>query len=85
MSGQQHRIIICMGSSCFSRGNKKSVRIIQDYLREHELGDQVVLSGSHCFGCCDQGPIVQLNDKVHYQVNPDELVSILDQFFEQDQ
>jgi|GEM_PF-4555772 hypothetical protein len=35
------RIVICIGSSCFSRGNAGNVEIAERYLEEHGLKDDV--------------------------------------------
>ncbi len=34
-------IVICLGSSCFARGNKQTVKIIQDYLKNNNLEKDV--------------------------------------------
>ena len=33
---------ICLGSSCFSRGNKDVAVFIKEYLKKHHLEDKVV-------------------------------------------
>ena len=37
------KITVCIGSSCFSRGNEQNVEIVQKYLDEHNLKDEVDL------------------------------------------
>lgn len=71
-------IIICMGSSCFARGNKKTVSIIQDFLRKNNLYDQVFLKGNHCFGKCNAGPIIKINDKIYEGVTNEKIIEILE-------
>lgn len=82
MEEQQVEITICMGSSCFSRGNKKTLQIIQDYLKETGRIDQVTFKGSHCFGNCENGPVLKLNQTQFSQVTEINIITILDQFFE---
>ena len=36
-------IMICMGSSCFSRGNSRNIEVIQNYLGTHSLPPGVEL------------------------------------------
>ena len=36
-------ITICMGSSCFARGNSRNIEVIQDYLGSHRLPPAVAL------------------------------------------
>jgi len=75
-------INICLGSSCFARGNKKLVNIIKTYLREHKLEDKVYFHGNHCFGMCDKGPILQINDTIYENVNLTNIFEILVKNFE---
>lgn len=80
--GQEHsEIVICMGSSCFSRGNKQALGIIKKYLKERGLEDIVLFRGSHCFGECEKGPVLLLNYQKHTQVTPDKVTDLLDAYF----
>ncbi|MCF8346870.1 MAG: (2Fe-2S) ferredoxin domain-containing protein [Bacteroidales bacterium] len=74
-------IQICMGSSCFSRGNNKTLKAIQHYLKEHNLEGEVVLKGNHCFGECSRGPILKINDTLHEQVYSANIVELLEKTF----
>lgn len=74
-------IVICMGSSCFSRGNKGGVSIIKQYLEEKGLRDKVVFRGAHCFGICESGPVLQIGDKKYTQVSAGQITDLLDQHF----
>lgn len=74
-------ITICLGSSCFARGNKQSVRIISDYLKEHNLEDKVLFHGEHCMGKCEKGPIIKVNDKIYENIMPDDLNDFLNKIF----
>ena len=52
---------ICLGSSCFSRGNKDVVTYIKEYLRINHLEDRVVFKGARCMGHCSNGPNLTIN------------------------
>jgi len=52
---------ICLGSSCFSRGNKDVVLFIKEYLRTNHIEDRVVFRGSRCMGHCSNGPNLLIN------------------------
>ncbi len=67
-----------MGSSCFSRGNKKTVGFIQNYLKEKGLTDEIVLKGAHCMGECDKGPLVKIDDELLDHVTDSMLQEIFD-------
>ncbi len=70
-------ITICLGSSCFARGNKKTVQVIDSYIREHNLTDKVYFHGGHCFGYCEHGPIIKINDKMFQNVDHIKIIEIL--------
>lgn len=70
-------IIICLGSSCFARGNKKTVQAIEAYIREHDLAEKVFFHGGHCFGHCEKGPILKINKKLYEKVDHLNVIDIL--------
>lgn len=70
-------IVICMGSSCFSRGNRENVELIKTYIREHGLQSEVTLSGSLCEENCGEGPVVTINGKRFTRVEKSLLLEIL--------
>ena len=82
MEIKKKEIIICLGSSCFARGNKQLVKIISDYLREKNLLNEVRFHGQRCFGQCAAGPSLKLDDKLIENLNEDSIIILLDDFFE---
>ena len=74
-------VVICLGSSCFSRGNKKTVNLIKAYIQDHQLGDKVYFHGSHCFGNGENGPMLRINDQTFEHVTPENVLAILDSIF----
>lgn len=74
-------IVICLGSSCFSRGNKQTVQLIKDYLKSHQLEDQVFFHGNHCYGNCENGPIVKVNGKKYQNITPENVIYLLENIF----
>lgn len=79
---KRYEIQICLGSSCFSRGNKELVQFVRDYLVRNHLDDRVVLRGARCMGYCNEGPVIVINDRLIKDVGQPEIESILDQEFE---
>ena len=73
-------IIICMGSSCFSRGNSRNIEVIQDYLGSRRLPPEVELSGHLCQGHCKSGPNVTINGKLYHEVDPIVIIGLLNHF-----
>jgi len=74
-------VVVCLGSSCFSRGNKKVVTAIQEYLTKNKLEDQVYFHGNHCFSNCSFGPVMKVGDAIYKDVDTLKVIDILDQYF----
>lgn len=70
-------IVICLGSSCFSRGNRICLGIIEKFLKENDLEDKYFFHGSRCFDKCEKGPVLKIGDEIFEQVKPDQVVDIL--------
>jgi NADH:ubiquinone oxidoreductase subunit E len=69
---------ICMGSSCFSRGNKDVVNFIREYLRKNHLDDKVIFKGARCMGLCSNGPNLNINGVTIEGVTISRIESILE-------
>ena len=74
-------IKICLGSSCFSRGNKQTLQVIQNYLKDHQLERDVILKGNHCFSNCSKGPVMKIGDKLYEQLSSESVLEILESEF----
>jgi NADH:ubiquinone oxidoreductase subunit E len=77
-------ITICMGSSCFARGNEKNLEIIEQFLAERQLEDEVnlQLGCSLCRGNCSIGPNIKINDLEYHKVDPGMMYEILKKYFD---
>ena len=71
------KITICMGSSCFSRGNQENLQLIQEFLADNELTEKVELVGELCQGECSQGPNLHIGDQAYHEVDPATLWDLL--------
>jgi NADH:ubiquinone oxidoreductase subunit E len=78
---KQREMIICLGSSCYSRGNDKNLRIIQDYLKRNKIEQKIDFKGNLCSEQCDRGPILQFGDKIYEHIDESNIISILDNEF----
>ncbi|MDZ7722606.1 MAG: (2Fe-2S) ferredoxin domain-containing protein [candidate division KSB1 bacterium] len=78
-SKQQLNIEICMGSSCFSRGNHKSLEMIQSFIEKQNLQAEIHLKGCLCQNQCNSGPIIRINGKLYKKVEPVMVVDILEE------
>ncbi len=71
-------IKLCLGSSCFSRGNKMTLQVVQKYLKDHQLERDVILKGNHCFSNCSAGPSMKIGEKVYENVTSEKVLEILE-------
>jgi NADH:ubiquinone oxidoreductase subunit E len=75
---QRIEMQICLGSSCFSRGNKDVVMFIREYLRKNHLDDKVIFKGSRCMGHCSNGPNMNINGVTIEDVTISKIEGILE-------
>ena len=63
---------VCVGSSCYLKGSQDIVDLLQSAVAEHNIEDEVVLSGSFCIGKCNRvGVTVQVDDDIHVGITRD--------------
>lgn len=72
---------ICLGSSCFSRGNKDVVNFVREYLKKNHLDDKVVFRGARCMGLCSNGPNMIINGSAYQSVTVSSIEPILEKEF----
>lgn len=77
---QLNSIQICMGSSCFSRGNNRNIEVLQSYMDSASWPAGLELSGHLCEGACRQGPNVTMNGKMYHEVDPIVIIGLLNHF-----
>ena len=78
---QRIEMQICLGSSCFSRGNREVVMFIKEYLRKNHLEDRIVFKGARCMGLCSNGPNLKINEKTIEGVTMSRIEDILENEF----
>ena len=57
------QVELCMGSSCFARGNSEALSDLEAYINENGLEDRVELGGHLCLGKCNTGPHMRVGGK----------------------
>jgi NADH:ubiquinone oxidoreductase subunit E len=72
-------IVICLGSSCFARGNSHNLAIIEEYIASRNLKASVRVSGKLCQDACKQGPNLAVAGETYHDVTPEKLHNILAQ------
>ncbi len=57
---------ICVGSSCHLKGSQEIVELFENAIKEYNIENEVILSGSFCIGKCNRvGVTVQINEDIH--------------------
>ncbi|HPE35344.1 MAG TPA: (2Fe-2S) ferredoxin domain-containing protein [Bacteroidales bacterium] len=78
MIKEQTEVVICLGSSCFARGNKQMVQIIKKFLEDNNLMHKIKFRGKHCFGNCENGPSIMIGQKRFEHLDPESVLVILE-------
>jgi NADH:ubiquinone oxidoreductase subunit E len=70
-------ITVCMGSSCFGKGNQANAEFINRFIEERNLQDRIAINGCLCTNVCAQGPNIKINDKLISGVSEQTLAGII--------
>jgi NADH:ubiquinone oxidoreductase subunit E len=70
-------IVVCLGSSCFARGNSENLAILNKQLQSSGLNASVHLAGRLCEDQCKQGPNLTIGGVVHQSVTPERLRELI--------
>jgi NADH:ubiquinone oxidoreductase subunit E len=81
---QPLQITVCMGSSCFSRGNNTNLEIIQRYLADRRAPATVELAGHLCKGHCNAGPNITVNGRMFHETDPVGVMRLLNHYLSLD-
>ncbi len=78
------RITICMGTACFVRGADRVRDRVQELLGVKEgkrtSNGKFSFESARCLGACALAPVVVVNDEVHGNVTPDQVLPILKKY-----
>ena len=70
-------ITVCMGSSCFARGNQQNLTFIEDFISKNNLDADIDLVGARCENKCASGPNVIINGVEYNSVTEEKLEKVL--------
>lgn len=71
-------IKMCLGSSCFARGNDELLSFVKKYIADNKLNGKVELTGCRCEHLCADGPNVFIDNEKYTNVTEQKLVEILE-------
>lgn len=78
MSDAPTRIVVCMGSSCFARGNNRNAEMIMDLVQQSPAKTSIQVTGTLCQNRCKQGPNVEINGECHCGVDLESVPQLLE-------
>lgn len=81
MADSKVRISICMGSSCFARGNDKHLTLLEKIIKGNNLEIEVDLIGSRCENVCSKGPSIKINDVDYHAITEEGIIEILKEHY----
>jgi NADH:ubiquinone oxidoreductase subunit E len=70
-------VVVCLGSSCFARGNAQNLGTIEAYLANHKLQNSVHLTGCLCHDECKRGPNLVVDGEHKHDIDSARLREIL--------
>lgn len=68
---------LCMGSSCFARGNSMILQAIEEFIGEKGLGDRIEIEGHLCMGNCKAGPNIRIDGVDCSVSSPEEAIALI--------
>jgi len=75
------KVVICLGSSCYNRGNQHILEVIKEYLHTNNLKDKIDFRGQLCSNNCSQGPVLHINGEIYKEINESIAIQLLDKLF----
>ncbi|TVR29827.1 MAG: (2Fe-2S) ferredoxin domain-containing protein [Spirochaetaceae bacterium] len=67
-----------MGSSCFARGNRANLELLESFLETNDLRQAIDLTGSRCEQCCPRGPNIRIGETSYHGVDEGSLLDLLE-------
>ena len=72
-------IVVCLGSSCFARGNSENLAILNQHMQNHGLNAVIRLTGKLCQDQCKLGPNLAIGGELYHNVTAARLRELLQQ------
>ena len=77
-----HKILICLGSSCYSRGNAENLKTVKAFLALRKIESTIDFRGHLCNEMCNKGPVIEIDDIVFEEVTQSNLPTLLTKHFD---
>lgn len=80
---QPVEIVVCLGSSCYARGNAENLVLLKKYAENNAGRISLRLTGSLCQEHCKQGPNLMIAGELQQGVHAARLRELLQQLSKQ--
>ncbi len=77
MNNGKIEISLCMGSSCFTRGNNRLLELLENQIAMNGWEDRIALSGARCHDLCGNGPNIFIDGKLYQGLDEGALLDLL--------
>jgi NADH:ubiquinone oxidoreductase subunit E len=71
-------VVICLGSSCFARGNAENLRDLKTYLEHYNIAANFRTRGKLCSKKCTSGPAIAIDGVEYEHVESGTAVTLLE-------
>ncbi|WP_075591230.1 (2Fe-2S) ferredoxin domain-containing protein [Labilibacter marinus] len=76
---EKAKIRICLGSSCYTRGNAENLKIIQAFVEDKQINASIDFRGHLCNENCNKGPVININGVSYEEVQAFQIEKILEE------
>lgn len=77
-------ISVCMGSSCYPRGNRETLEKLKNYINENALNDRIIMKGNLCEGLCKDGPNIRINGVIYHDIDYYQLLKVISEILNEE-
>ncbi len=77
-------ICVCMGSSCYPRGNRETLEKLKNYINENALNDRIIMKGNLCEGLCKDGPNIRINGVIYHDIDYYQLLKVISEILNEE-
>lgn len=71
-------VTLCMGSSCFARGNNLLLDTLEQILEARGWRDAVTIAGQRCEDRCSSGPNIRIDGELYHGLDEGALLDLLE-------
>ena len=75
--GDKVQIALCMGNSCFARGNNAMLETLESLIEANGWKQRVALSGLRCENHCSGGPNIKIDGRLYHGMDVGTLHDLL--------